>query len=212
MQRRWASIFLSLEEKCCSVCKPVSAMAWGEGEREREGRKKRLKSWTPGKNSLPHQSLSAVQENTNRNAKCVLSPFHAEIFRSSCFVSSTKFCCCIPHSHTPLRKLLPCSNHLGDQRSCFWMIWYVFFLNYYSVHHATRMPQLGECVWKDQWPARTLWLVPHNAAIQSSSVRAESKLGFSDLNTQTSLCSSKRRAFTACELWRDGNMGRNRAV
>lgn len=75
----------------------------------------------------------------------------------------------------------------------------VFFLNYYAVHHAMRMPQLEECVWKDQRPARTLWLVLHNTAIQSFSVTAERKLGFSDLNTQTSLCSSKRRALKSWE-------------
>lgn len=39
MQKRWTSIILSLEEKYCSVCNPVSAMAWGEG---REGGKKIL--------------------------------------------------------------------------------------------------------------------------------------------------------------------------
>lgn len=61
MQRRWTSIFLSLEEKYCSVCKPVSAMTqggYGEGGklRGRTGEKKMLKPKHQGNTNISNST------------------------------------------------------------------------------------------------------------------------------------------------------------
>lgn len=93
---------------------------WHEGRGTREEKEER-KSWNAEHQEKIHflTSVSLLSKKTSIEMPKVLFSLHAGIFRSSGFFSSTMFCCCIPHSPTPLRKLLPCSNYLGDQRTAF---------------------------------------------------------------------------------------------
>lgn len=94
----------------------------GRGSRAEKEKEKAEKLSTRKKiHFLTSLSLLSKKPPTEMPNMCC-PPLPAGIFRPSGFLSSTMFCCCIPHSPTPLRKLLPCSNHLGDQRRCLWMI------------------------------------------------------------------------------------------
>lgn len=114
-------ILLDLQaSKCCGMR--------GGGGKGREGGKKMLKSLgTPGENSLSSPVTVCNSRKSSRNTKHVLLPHPAEeVFRSSCFLSSTLLCCCILDSPSPLRKLhraeVTCSNQLAEQRKCLWLI------------------------------------------------------------------------------------------